>query len=239
MTGAWLTPLVIVPMLIVAGCSRQPMRHFSAGGALRLGAVSVAGWIVAELVLLGLFHRSSSVVLGALGLLLSLPLMGLPCIWYREHWRRQGRANGNVSSVKLAIYGTGRRGSALVTLLEQGFPDVEVQGLLDDDAAQMRGRVVMGRRVLGSERDLDTIQAVHEIDQLWTTFEPDVYKHRRLQRWCADNNVKLVVLPVTQPFLSLCEPRAQVEGGESLRADDEASVDTADVNIVGVSSGAQ
>ncbi len=135
---------------MMAGCYRQPVRHFSAGGELRLGVVSVVGWIVAELVLLGLFHRSSSVMLGALGLLLSLPLMSLPRIWYREHWRRQVRGNGNGSGVKLAIYGAGRRGGALMALLEQGFPDVEVKGLLDDDDTEMRGRVIMGRPVLGS-----------------------------------------------------------------------------------------
>jgi len=58
--------------------------------------------------------------------------------------------------------------------------------------------------VLGSERDLNTIQTVYEIDQLWVTFEPDVHKQRRLNRWCDEQGVKLVVLPGQPAFRQLC-----------------------------------
>lgn len=203
LTGIWLLPLLLIPVMMLAGCYRQPVRHFSAGDAMRLTGASIVGWAIAYLVLLGLFHRGGSILLAPVSLLLALPMMGFPRFWRREQWRRQGDGNG-APGVAIVIYGAGRRGSALAALFDQGFPNANVVGFLDDNDTEMRGRVIMGRKVLGSERDLCTIQAVHRIDQLWLTFDPDVHKHRRLRRWGDENGVKLVVLPVTQPFTPLC-----------------------------------
>jgi len=202
-TGTWLLPLVLIPILMLTGCYRQPTRHFSAGAALRLAAAATVGWIVAELVLLGLFHRNTSIALGPIGLVFTLAMMTLPRIAYRERWRRRAGQGRNGSATRIAVYGAGRRGAHLVPLLDQGFPDTEIIGLIDDNDAEMRGREIAGVKVLGSERDLATIQAVHRMHQLWTTFLPDIHKQCRLQKWCEENSVKLVVLPLSGPFATL------------------------------------
>jgi FlaA1/EpsC-like NDP-sugar epimerase len=142
--------------------------------------------------------------LGPLGLLLALPLMGLPRIWRRERWRQEIRNHCPPRQRnRIAVYGAGSRGAALVTLLEQGFANVEVVGFLDDSDEEMRGREIAGRRVLGSERDLDSIHAMYDVDAIWLTFEPDMYKHNRVRKWCIENGVDLVVLPLVEPFASL------------------------------------
>lgn len=202
-TGVWLKPLVLVPVLMLAGCYRQPVRYFSAAAAVRLGTASAIGWVIAELVLLGLFHRDSSIMLGPMALVFSLFMMGLPRIWHREQWRRCAPNGGTGSAVRVAVYGAGRRGVHLVPLLKQGFPNAQVVGFVEDNEVEMRGREVAGSKVLGSERDLNTIEAIYGIDQLWLTFEPDAPKHGRLETWCAENQVNLIVLPWTEPFTPL------------------------------------
>ncbi len=219
LTGTWLFPVLLIPLMLLAGCYRHPVRHFAVGDAVRLVVVNVVGWPLVYLVLLGFFHRSGSIVLGALGMLLVLPMMGLPRIWLRERWRQEARQGGSKCTVRVAVYGAGRRGGGLVSLIEQGFSNAEVVGFLDDNDADMRGRVILGRKVLGSERDLNTIHAVYRIDQIWTTFEPDIHKHRRLHRWCGEHGVKLIVLPTTEPFLPLCFPPAEpLDGSQDRKA---------------------
>lgn len=199
-TGAWLIPCVLIPVKLVSGCYRQPLRRFSMRSATRLIASSIVGWVLAYLILLGFFHRNASIMLAPLSFLLTLPLMIGPRLLVREHWRRQ--ANGSVKDTRTSviIYGAGRRGEALAQLLQQGFPGVTVAGFIDDNEFELRGHEIQGLSVLGTERDLDTIHAVHEFDQLWTTFEPESHKYHRLERWCSKNDVRLVVLPTAQPF---------------------------------------
>lgn len=203
-TGTWLLPLTLVPFMIAGGCYRQPVHQFSVGDALRITIANTLGWAMAYLVVLGLFHRNGSILLAPLGLLLTLPMMWFPRIWHREQWRRQAHESA-ASRVTVVIYGAGRRGSALVSLFDQGFANVHVAGFLDDDEDSMRGRMIMGRKILGSERDLNTIFAVTKVDQIWTTFDPNIHKFKRLKHWCDDHGVRLVVLPLTEPFASLCQ----------------------------------
>ncbi len=144
--------------------------------------------------------------------MLTLMLMGAARVIYRERFRRANnlkreaevrQAHGGDPRSVVALYGAGHRGLALASLLDHGFPDARVAGFLDDNDRDLVGRNIAGYPILGSERDLDTVHAVHRIDQLWTTFEPNWFKYQRLRDWCHKNEVRLVVLPVTQPFLSL------------------------------------
>lgn len=219
-SGFWLFPVVLLPLMILAGVYRHPVRHFCLTDAFRLGLSSTVGWILAYLVMVGLLHRNASFFLAPFGLLLSLSLMGAVRLWRREWWRKTAPDRRQGNRLRIAVYGAGRRGNALVSFIENGFGNAKVLGFLDDDDALLRGRTILGHRILGSERDLNTIHAVHSMDQLWTTFEPDIHKYHRLQQWCQTNTVKLVVVPATAPFNALCcrvpdRSSVQVERSES------------------------
>lgn len=203
LTGLWLMPLVILPTLILGGCYRHPVRLFALVDALRLLVVASIAWGLGYLILIGFFHRHGSVMLIPLGLLIILPVMSGPRVWWREKWQRKVGEGDKHDQRRIIIYGAGRRGSALVSLLKQGFPSAMIIGFLDDDDSTMRGRMVQGYKVLGSERDLATIHSVYEVEQVWMTFVPDEYKHKRLLRWCEENDARLVVLPMTSPFIDL------------------------------------
>lgn len=223
LTGVWLMPLVVLPVMAVSGCYRGTVRHFSAGDALRLAVGSLTAWILAFLVLMAFLHRELALGLVPLAYLLAVALMGGARMLYRERFRRAQNGPGAQGTVRLAVYGAGHRGVALASLLDQGFPRVEVVGFFDDNDAEMRGRFVNGRPVLGSERDLDTVHSVVAIEQLWTTFEPDMPKYQRLKRWCAARGIRLVVLPVVEPFLGLLEPHSPVPGRRVHAASDSTA----------------
>jgi len=205
-TGLWLLPAVLLPLMILAGVYRHPVRYFALIDALRLVFSSMIGWTLAYLILVGLLHRNASFFLAPFGFLITLSLIGTTRLWRREWWRKTAPDRQHDQHVRIVVYGAGRRGNALVSFLEHGFGYAKVLGFLDDNDAFLRGRVILGYRILGSERDLNTVHAVHAMDQLWTTFEPDTHKHRRLQHWCQANAVKLVVVPTTAPFSALCCP---------------------------------
>ena len=211
-SGFWLFPLIVLPVLFLGAGYRQPVRHFTFRGVLRVAATNIVGFTIAFMIMLALVNRSISLMLGPMVIMLSFLLMTGARLYYRERWRRQKRdSNGQANDVRIAIYGAGRRGGTLASLFEQGFPDSELTGFFDDNDARMRGREINGRKVLGSERDLDTVHAVHGFNQLWLTFTPDQHKRRRLQRWCSDNKVNLIILPETAPFTALLPVERSVE----------------------------
>jgi FlaA1/EpsC-like NDP-sugar epimerase len=210
-TGLWLLPVVVLPVLSLAGVYRHPVRHFALTDALRLFMASAFGWALAYLILVGILHRNASFFLAPSGFLAGLAVMGAVRVWRREWWRRHQRAEPHETYSRIAVYGAGRRGNALVSFLDNGFKYADVVGFLDDDDSFFRGRVILGHKVLGSERDLSTIQSVYGLDQLWLSFNPDTHKLRRLDRWCRGNGVKLVILPATPPFNALCYPFAGEE----------------------------
>ncbi len=202
--GLWLLPLLILPLVVFSGCYRQPVRHFSLSGTVRIFSVVTIGYTFFTVLAMYFAHRNLSIMVLPLGALLTFTVMLAGRLYYRERWRNRVQSRQASSGrVRIAIYGAGRRGGALASLIHQGFPGAGVIGFIDDSDSDMRGREIQGRRVLGSERDLNTIQAVHAIDQIWATFEPDALKRQRLDRWCEQQQVKLVVLPEAEMFHSL------------------------------------
>jgi len=204
LSGLWLVPAVVIPTLVLFGAYRHPVRYFAFTDAVRLVLGSSFGWIVAYLIMVGVLHRNASFFLAPFALLLSLASMGTVRLLRREWWRESNRRPRHDHHPRILVYGAGARGSALAAFLDQGFVCARVIGFLDDQDALFRGRVIQGRRVLGSERDLSTVHAVHAVNQIWTSFEPEIHKHRRLRHWCEQNRVKLVVVPTSEPFRSLC-----------------------------------
>ncbi|MFO8154149.1 sugar transferase [Thioalkalivibrio sp.] len=204
LTGLWLMPLVILPVIAIGGSYQGAVRHYAVGDLLRLVRSSIAGWTLAFLVLLAFFERNAALGLLPAGLLLAVAMSAGVRVLQRERVRSAQRRSRRGGRARLAIYGAGHRGAALAALLEHGFPRAQVVGFLDDHVSAQR---VSGHRVLGAERDLDTVQAVHEISEIWMTFDPDKRKNERLRNWAVKHGVKIVVLPVLEPFFSLTERR--------------------------------
>lgn len=203
-TGSWLIPLFLLPGMMVGGCYRHPIRLFSIRDAIRLVIVVSTGWLLAYLMLLGLFHRNMSFMLAPLGIFVLMPLLVFPRIIRRERWKRKEAAQCVCSRVRVLVCGTGLRSSGLTILLDQGFPNSEVIGFLDDDQ-DSTGRYILGHRVLGSERDLATIYAVYKFHQLWLTYAPDKFKYERVKKWCDENDVVMVILSEIEPFAQLAK----------------------------------
>jgi hypothetical protein len=163
------------------------------------------GWTLAFLILLAFFERNAALGLLPIGFLMAVTMsvgvrgaaaagtaaVGGVCTWDGHARLRgvRGRASGR---------------TALAALLEQGFPQTRVLGFLDD---RLSGQTVAGHRILGAERDLDTVHAVHNINQLWLTFSPESHKHERLRRMVRPSWRQVGVLPEVRPFLELLERR--------------------------------
>ncbi len=148
-TGTWLFPMAMLPVMIVGGY-RHPLRYFSFGDAMRLIFVVDAGWLIAYLGLLGVFHRNASISVAAIGLFIVVPAIIFPRIVQRDRWQRRTRESREPNT-RVIIYGVGRRGLALASLLKQGFPGARVFGFLDDDRS-LWGRYLLGVKVFGSQR---------------------------------------------------------------------------------------
>jgi lipopolysaccharide/colanic/teichoic acid biosynthesis glycosyltransferase len=210
-TGTWLIPLVILSIMILGGVYRRLLRHFSAVDAMHLGSSVAVGWALGYLLLMMLETRQGSLGVGFIAMVLTLLLMGAPRVLYREYAKQLGESletvsNAEASPMVIVLYGAGHRGAALANLLNHGFPNARVAGFLDDNDRDLAGRHIAGYPILGSERDLDTVQAVHGMHQMWLTFEPNRFKYQRLKEWCGKNAVRLIVLPITEPFRLLYLP---------------------------------
>jgi len=206
-SGAWFYPVIVIPVLLIGGCYQRPVRHFGIGDAIRLLKSTTIGWGLATFVFLAFFFRDQSLLLGPLGLLISLPLMTIPRLWYRDRWYQKARRNKKrIDQKHILIYGAGDQGSALALLLEHGYHRSKLIGFVDDNA-ELRGRYIRGYKVYGMERDIPAIHAQHRIDQLWLSFIPDKQKYRRIQGMCAELSFDLIILPLTEPFIGLAEKR--------------------------------
>ncbi len=202
-TGLWLMPLVVLPVMALGGSYAGAVRHYAVGDLIRLTGSSLTGWTLAFLFLLAFFERNAALGLLPMALLLALTLSAGVRVAQRQRVRRLRRGKHDPGHARVAVYGAGHRGTALASLLEQGFPGTRVLGFLDD---RFGGQSVASLPILGAERDLDTVHAVHRINQVWLTFEPERHKRDRLQGWCRRHGVKLVVLPEVLPFVQLSEP---------------------------------
>jgi hypothetical protein len=201
-TGLWLLPLVVLPVMALGGSYGGAVRHYAVGDLVRLVRSSLTGWTLAFLILLAFFERNAALALLPAGFVMAVMMSIVVRALQRQRVLRQRRRACKHGHTRIVVYGVGHRGVALASLLEQGFPQARVLGFLDD---RVSGQSVAGHRILGAERDLDTVHAVHNIEQLWLTFSPESHKHNRLREWCGRHGVKMVVLPEVRPFLELPE----------------------------------
>ena len=210
-SGSWLMPSVLVPVMILSGCYRHSLRHVVLADVVNLAVVVSIAWGFAYLLLMSVAGRNMSLMLAPAGLFLSLAFMVSVRIFYKEKIRRSDlRAHSNNDAVKVLIYGTDDRSINLGSLIQRGFPDAQLVGFVDD-SEDVRGRSILDLKILGSERDLPTIRSVHHFDQLWFAQTPDVRKLSRVKKWASEAGVQIVVLPGIKQFSSLT--RGSSSGG--------------------------
>lgn len=189
--GTILLPIIILPLMMLGGGYRHPVRMFSISDMFLLSRLVILGMLLAIWLELGFFYRHMAISVGIIALLLVLPAMIIPRVVKREQWRRSHRQALTAKQHPIFIYGAGRRGAALATLLEMSFANVRIVGFIDDDE-QLRGRFISGIKVLGSERDLSTLMAIEPVEQLWISARLDTMKSQRLAQWAESHMVKLV-----------------------------------------------
>ena len=228
LTGMWLFPLVVLPFMVVGKCYRHTLRHIVLYDVVRLTTVVSLGWMTAFLIVLSLFNRGTALSLAPLGLIIALTLMVLPRILYKEYSRKRDVSGNDASGrQRILIYGVNDRAINLGSLLQRGFPGAQLVGFLCDDP-EIRGRTLLGEKVIGSERDLPTILAARGFDQIWFSSLPNEHKLRRLRKWTMENNIQLVILPQLEPFASLLtlEPLTADKNQSNIKYQAEEKIQT-------------
>ncbi len=207
-TGAWLFSLIVVSAMIAFGSYTHTLRHIVLADVVNQFVVAAVAWGVAFVTMLYAGNRDMSLMLFPLSFLVAMTFMIVPRVFYKEFMRRRDVGHNEKSGcVKALIYGTDDRAINLGSLLQRGFPNAKLVGFIDD-TGEVRGRSILDLKILGSERDLPTIKAVHGFDQLWLSEVPERRKLERIRRWAKENDVELVVLPALKPFAALLDNRA-------------------------------
>jgi lipopolysaccharide/colanic/teichoic acid biosynthesis glycosyltransferase len=195
--GLWIFPLFFVVCALVARCYHYSRSHFYLVDGLHMLTAFTIAW-AGGFVLLYSIGRHVSLYLFPMGWFVVFSLLAFGRLAIRISSRTpQNTLIANTQSEKILLYGVGGGGVALSSWLEHSLMDVKVVGFVDDTS---EGERIRGVRFLGGERDLPTIQSVHNLNGIWMTFLPDHAKRRRLEQFCERNRIELVILPLLDPF---------------------------------------
>lgn len=199
--GLIIIPLVIIGSMLMAGCYRVPVRHFSLPDAVRLfWAVSI-GWMLAYLLLIGMTSRSISFLLFPITGPLLLGLVALPRILARHMDLARPQTHASAQR-RILIYGGNSAGNALARLVRVGMSGTSLVGFLDDNP-ELLNCTLVNSRVLGRESDLPLLKEVYDFTELWVAFSPDTIKRKRLRTTCRGLGVALYFLFDLEPFTAL------------------------------------
>ena len=202
LTGCWILPLIIMPIMMMGGCYRHPVRYFSLSDVIRLILVTSSAWTFSILIVIGFFHRNMSIALALLGLILLLSFLILPRVWRREMWLNQHHRQNLSESHGVIVYGADIKGNALVKFLDQAYPNVKIVGYIDEDE-DLRGRYINGYKVLGTWRDLDVIVHKMPVTEFWISQPIKKKEDVVIQSWADRHNIKPVFLYNIDAFSSL------------------------------------
>jgi len=171
LTGCWLIPLVIFPIMLIGGVYRHPFRYFSVKDVFRLSTVTFSACILAIFIQFGFFQRNFSIGIGLLTVLLFLVLLLIPRVIRREKWLKE-HPETSVLDRKILIVGVNKKSTALLSFFEKSYSNIKVVGYLDEDQ-DLRGRYVLGSKVLGSWRDVSSVYDRYKFEELWISeFNP-------------------------------------------------------------------
>lgn len=195
----FIIPLFLIPAMALGGCYRHPLHYFSSYEAIRLAFTTTISWLLAFLLLIGLY-RNISIYLAPMAIFVLLPTLALPRVLWRIKWDKK-QVKKNNWGTRIIIYGAGRAGLAITNWIGNG----NVIGFLDDDP-NLKGKIIAGKRVLGHESDISTTMKVYSFDELWLTFQPSVPKRSRLQETCESQNIELRFLSDIKTFSRFFKP---------------------------------
>jgi len=191
-TGCWLIPVIIFPLMLFGGCYRHPIRYFGLSDVVRIIIVGGASWVVAVFIQFGFFQRNLSVGIALLGLFLFFAFIIFPRLWRREAWLFSNPpVDHDLRSI--LICGAGQKGNALAKFLDKGFDNTNIVGFLDEDA-ELRGRYLNGLKVLGSWRDRESVFSRHGISELWVSDVSEYIDEDVIEQWSNDKGIKYVSL---------------------------------------------
>ena len=176
-------PLAVFVSLVLGNVYSAPARYFYFPDVKRLSISATVGWLTGFLILLGFLHRNASISLVVIGLGLLVPLITMPRIAARMIWEQHSGGRRS-QDPRILIYGAGRGGNALANWIKFQRLEVRLIGFIEDNLALV-GKDAFGYRVWGQERDLPTIRALHDVNELWVTFVPDGIQQQRLETVCS------------------------------------------------------
>jgi lipopolysaccharide/colanic/teichoic acid biosynthesis glycosyltransferase len=200
--GLCVFPVVVVGGMLVTGLYRRIIDHFSLDDAVSLMKKVSVMWILGFTVLMGFLARSSSVLVGFIGLALTLNLLFMPRLYARYREASVGGAK-ETGDKKVVIYGVNALGAALahwVTLERGGF---RMMGFLDDSSA-MRNRMVSGHSALGGIGDVKTAHSATGMNEIWLASEISPEKEEWLVEVCEELGVTMVDFTKMYPFRGVC-----------------------------------
>jgi len=194
---AFLPPFMIAGLALF-GCYRNPVRYFFVPDALRLIAASSFLWLIFFMVLFSTHRALSLYIIPLVWAFLVIFLM-IPRVTMKFLWEMKPLDARRDSTSNILIYGAGRIGTAMSSLINGHVSLMRFVGFLDDNP-DLRGRRVQGFDVLGRESDLPTVYAVHKFDEIWLTFKPDEIKRARLMAFCQKHPIRVIHLAEMEPF---------------------------------------
>ena len=194
--GLLYIPALLLLGMVAAGCYKCPVRYFSLSNATRLTFVISFMWILIFLLAIK-FYRNLSLYLAPLVIIISSAFLVAHRGLARLRWEKSLGEKSDGTD-RILIYGVGRTGLVLASCFTNG----KLIGFVDDDS-HLRGNRIRGYKVFGHENAIPTIHKVHNFNHLWVTFPIATEKRMRLKKFCEDNNIKLLILPESEPFTTL------------------------------------
>lgn len=217
--GFVVVPIVMVLVFLVVRVYRHPARYFSGTDFYRLAGACCATWLISAFVFgLTLSVRHSTSLMLAVVCLISICLMALPRVLYKE-WHAlnaQGRLKPSRDSrINIVVYGISDQSVALCNLLNDGFSTVRLVGIVAEESKHLR-KEVHGFQVLGMVSDLDVLNARYKLNQIWIASEIEVEVREKIDKWCIRNQASLFTLGNLPGFRSLSLKQTAIEDSYSV-----------------------
>ena len=189
-TGLWLIPLIVLPIMIVGGCYRTPIRYFSFSDTIRITVLASLGWLISFSISTIFLTRNFSTIIVVLSLLIFLCFLIFPRVWRREKWL-SSHSLEQINLKPILIIGAGKKGSALSSFIERGLSNSKVIGFLDQDE-NLIGRYINGYKVFSGVEKIDTVYQRHPFHEIWMSESLNTEKlNRNIIDWSEKQSIPI------------------------------------------------
>jgi len=210
--GFLVLPTVAVLVMFLGGAYRHLLRYFSLDDAVTLVRASALGWFMAGIALIGIWSRETSLLAFILSWLFFVLLLFMPRLFLRYRWSQQNDKQETCNQKTILVYGAGTLGISLARYLELKEGAVyQMLGFMDDNV-RLKGRNVVGLRILGGQADLATFHSVHAVSEVWLACNMDKRRRESLSLLCKSLEVSLVPVCDQYPFRELASQPDKQDG---------------------------